>query len=245
MLNRQLSNWAEDVAESRCTINEPSDRVRLALITYKRERDSVEEKASRPLSVVEQIQQMQQMVLMRQSQQMQASSQQSPAQLSPTTTRSAESSPSRPRRQAVTIAARISEIVEKEPIVWHPIECEHWLKLHYHTRNFLRHFKQVWREGIVDEMKEKVVVQARMDVNMLMENEGENGLGMAVWVHHFKLQPGDLLRLRQEVLVWQGYYTSLHKKQQDHVGRLVAAARLRKERAEEEDASDDSVLMEL
>lgn len=53
VLSRQLSNWAEDVAEGRCTINEPSDRVRLALMTYKRERDSVEEKASRPLSVVE------------------------------------------------------------------------------------------------------------------------------------------------------------------------------------------------
>lgn len=130
-------------------------------------------------------------------------------------------------------------------MVWHPIECEHWLELHHHTRNFLCHFKQVWREDIVDEIKEKVAIQTQMHVNMLMESEGENGLSMGAWVHHFMLQPGDLLRLRQEVLVWQGYHTGLHKKQQDHVYRLVAAARLRRERAAEEDASDGGVLTEL
>jgi hypothetical protein len=55
VLSPQLSNWAEDVAEDRCTVNEPNDRVRLALITYKREWDSEEEEASKPLSVTEQL----------------------------------------------------------------------------------------------------------------------------------------------------------------------------------------------
>ena len=117
--------------------------------------------------------------------------------------------------------------VAEELDVWHPIDYKVWQEIHYHIRNFLRFFKQVWHEDTVDQIKRNVLIEAQMDINMMMGG-GENGVSLAVWVTHFCLQPGDLFKLRKEALKWQQQYTGLHPKQQDHVDQTTEARERRR-----------------
>lgn len=59
-----IAPWLEDEREGRCTIDAPSDRVKIALITHKRELITEEVRSKKPPTMNESLQQMQQMLLM-------------------------------------------------------------------------------------------------------------------------------------------------------------------------------------
>lgn len=218
MTSNNITNWLEDEEKGLCTIDQPSDRVRMALFSQKREFRRVE----KPPTLSESLQQMQQIMLMGQLQQMSSNL--------PTITPQSKSQP--------TSTGVVAE--PDRPPTWQPIETKDWVEINLHTRNFLTYFKHRWYRDTVDEIKEKVLTTARLNINHMME-ESENGITMGMWVNHFHLQPGDLLQLRQEAVKWQQQYKGLGQRQQAQVDRVVEA----RARQADDDGSDDGVLSEI
>jgi len=117
---------------------------------------------------------------------------------------------------------------------WVPFEYEFWAEIMAHTDNFLEYFSAKWdvdgaEEGI-QEVREKVIRDGHIDINMLMDNSDENGVSMALWIDHFGLAPGLLLQLRRHAIKWRKTYGGLKA---DDFEKIAAARRSQQSRREQ------------
>lgn len=142
IVSKQLANWANDLTARLCTIDEPSDRVRLALLTYKRNREREERVVEKLPSLDEQLRHMQRIFLMRELQQMSSNSAQlvAPAAFAPTLKTS-----------------------------WKDLEYVVPQKMHHHNVNFIAYLRDYVEEDICNTIEEQVVKQAKFDINFLMD----------------------------------------------------------------------------
>lgn len=103
-----------------------------------------------------------------------------------------------------------------------------------HTDKSLEYFSAKWdvdgaEEGI-QEVREKVIRDGHIDINMLMDNSDENGVSMALWIDHFSLAPGLLLQLRCHAVKWRKTYGGLKA---DVFEKIAAARRSQQSRREQ------------
>ncbi|KAF3050389.1 hypothetical protein E8E11_010430 [Didymella keratinophila] len=84
-------------------------------------------------------------------------------------------------KSAIMRARERSEIdkVPKQPTGWVPFEYEFWAEIMAHTDNFLEYFTAKWdvegaEEGI-QKIRDTVIRDGHIDINMLMDNSDENG----------------------------------------------------------------------
>ena len=217
-----IGNWLEDVDKDKCTIEAPSDRVKLALFHQKRELVAEKKRVTKPPTLDEQLRQMLTMQMMREMRALGGSSQ-----------------------SIERLAHETAEEEARSKPEWEDIEYEDWGEIVYHTGNFLHYLKRHMNNDTVDEIKRKVLIEAHLDINMMMSEEQENGISIAMWVNHFKLQPGDLFQLRRRAKMWQQNYNGLSEKQLDRVREYSRRRKARTELEEDGDASDGGVLTEI
>lgn len=188
-----IAMWAKAISERQCTVQEPNDRIRVAIMRA-RERGEIERVRRRQGScnysssgggcggggVLDEVRELQKSVLMAQLQQLNGA--------------------------AVLSAGRQSSSN------WQPFEYEFWGEIWQHTQNFLKYFRQHWdvkgADAAVTKLENEVVRDGHIDINMLMD-DSENGVPMTLWVEHYELPPGFLLQLRRQAHRWRKTYPGL------------------------------------
>ncbi|KAF1947567.1 hypothetical protein EJ02DRAFT_333557, partial [Clathrospora elynae] len=165
--------WARGIDAQLCTVLEPSDNVRLALV---RAKDCIElDKQKRRVSSRGEgegdgnIAALTKLLIVGQLKQL------SQAQLAP------------------PVATLLP------PTTWEPLKYDHWQEILEHTLNFWDWFRTT-PSGLLHQfimkMWKEVVLAGRLNINLIMD-PSENGIPMTLWVEYYGFPPGVLLQLRK------------------------------------------------
>ena len=213
--------WARGIDKQLCTIEEPSDDVRLAILRSKAYADaqkSRREAASGGIGGSE-IADLTRLLIVGQLKQLTGS--QPPL--------TAQTAPSQQPEAAVTSPPSAS---------WVPIETVHWMESFLHTEGF---FKWLYRRKVglprtfLRTVFECVVIVNRVDINMLNDNS-KAGITKVVWAEQYAYPAGTLLLLRKQAIEWQKQYKGLTEEQLAQLEKEKE-----KERVELEDEAEDDL----
>jgi hypothetical protein len=196
-----ISSWAAAIARGECTVEEPTDDIRLAIIMSRDRADNARRRRRRvsPTSSNSSIEGLAKAILAGHLAQMRTTQ---PCNHSYQLPDAAE--PTRHRR-------------------WIDFECTR-LELHQHTYNFFRYWShampQLKKE--ISHIKTNIFERGHYDINMLMD--GETGMTLEVWVNYYKRLPGLLSHLRRKAHDWIKDYGGLAQANFDAMTRQYSNA---------------------
>ncbi|KAF1937837.1 hypothetical protein EJ02DRAFT_505784 [Clathrospora elynae] len=183
-----IAMWARAIDRRVCTLDEPSDNVRLALVRAKDRAELEKLKRQGGEDRDDDIASLTKLLIVGQLKQLTQSQQ---------------------TLQALPAVAPLPP--PPPPPSWVPIEYTHWREMLEHTRNFWMYWEQQ-RDGFTStyiiEMWRTAVLEARFDINLLMDSS-EDGVPIDLWIDHLGLQAGALLQLRKAARVWRKQYNGL------------------------------------
>lgn len=208
-----IAMWAKAITERQCTVSEPNDRIKSAIMRA-RERSEVERVKRRQGNVhsgcssgvvLDEVRELQKSVLM--------------AQL-----------------QLLNGGTGLQSAGHKAS-QWVPFKYKFWGEIVAHTMNFFDYFKAKCTvanaEDVINHIIKTVVRDAHIDINMLMDDTSENGVPMVLWVEHFDLTPGMLLQLRRHALKWRKEYSGLSVEDLEKIySAIIATKRVKAKRKE-------------
>jgi hypothetical protein len=179
-----IASWAQGIERKECTVEQPSDEIRLSIMLA-RDRADAEKKRRRrkvsPTSSNSSIEGLTKAILAGHLAQI-----------------TAASAP-RCNHHSETFTSRQ---------VWMDFDCPH-PELAQHTYNFFKYWERAMPQykGTINEVKEKVFKEGKYNINMLMDEEC--GMTMEVWVNYFRISPGYLSHLRRKAHDWKKDYGGL------------------------------------
>lgn len=195
-----ISLWAREVADGKCTIQRPSESVRLALMLAK-DRSETEKRRKRskvsPSSSSCSIEGLTKVILASALAQMRAP------------------------HQCQQLCQHGVESIERSR--WRDFQCPR-LELNQHTFNFFHY----WRSSMpqfdldIDRILQKTVVEGGYDINMLMD--ARDGMTLEVWVEYLDLPPSLLSHLRRKAHDWIKDYGGLSASNYDMIQEVLSGS---------------------
>ena len=199
-----IASWARAVERSECTIDEPSDDIRLSILMA-RDRASAEKKRRRrktsPTSSNSSIEGLTKAILAGHLAQMRATKQ---------------------------CQHRVYEQPLRERRMWRDFISTR-PELHQHTVNFFIYWRQAMPHfgAEIELIRRTVFRDGLYDINMLMDKE--DGTTLECWVDIFKMAPFMLSHLRRKAHAWREDYTGLTQKNFNNIQRYRNDTRLQHE----------------
>lgn len=184
--------WARAIDSQLCITQEPSDDVRLAILRAKDRADSEKSKRRGVEGVDNDIKSMTKLVLL--------------AQLKQMGSQVPETSPSRTSTAATGVSS------------WTSIEFDDELEMWQYTLNFFYFLraKRPDQKSFLKEIHKKVVLEGRIDINMMLEDS----LKMKLWVEYFWYPSGRLMPLRRDAIQWRRDYRGLTEENWQTINRI-------------------------
>jgi hypothetical protein len=191
-----IARWAAAVARGECTIEEPSDDIRLAIIMT---RDRSDEKKRRrrkvsPTSSNSSLESLTRAILVGHLAQLRAP------------------------QQCQHYAAE--PVTRRKMRMWVDFDCTR-AHLHQHTSNFFHYWLSAMpqHKEEIEGIYQSVFKDGGYDINMLMDVE--DGMTIDVWVDYFKQTPAMLSHLRRKVHDWMKDYAGLTLENIKRADRLL------------------------
>ncbi|KAF1936049.1 hypothetical protein EJ02DRAFT_427870 [Clathrospora elynae] len=196
-----ISTWVAAVAQNKCTIQEPSDEIRLSLMLAKDRSESKKkrrwQKAS-PTSSNSSIEGLTKAILAGHLAQIRA-----------------------PQQCQHDRSADFGEYSKYKR--WDNFICPRF-ELHQHTFNFFHYWCYAMPQLCADikHVKQKVFEEGHYDINMLMDRQ--NGMTLEAWCEYFDLPPSLLLHLRRKAHDWRIDYGGLTRMNFEAMQKVYANA---------------------
>ena len=191
-----ISAWAAAIARGDCTVDEPTDDIRLSIMMSRDRADNLRRRRRKvsPTSSNSSIEGLTKAILAGHLAQMRATG-----------------------PQRCYHSHQSAEDLNKRRR-WTDLVCSR-VELIQHTYNFFRYWSRAMPQFDRDikDIKELIFEKGHYDINMLMDPE--DGMTLETWVYYFDKQPALLAHLRRKAHDWIGDYGGLTKANFDAMNR--------------------------